>query len=252
MFGIFVLVLMLIFPIFVSAQSYGYYSGSSRAFSWIENTLGPVFGYVLGGAGDLLFERVLLFFILVALIFVILKRMPLFKNNIAVIWIVTLSVAFISTRYMSDLSLLKNVLLPYTVLGVALGAGIPFMIYFFFVESFQESSTLRKILWIFFIVVFLGIWADRQQELGELSYIYLLTGMIAVVCLLVDRTIQRAFLKDRIRMVGAASAEDAARKIRNMLYELREDYERKKSISPETYAREKRRLEKELKGIHKL
>lgn len=246
--------LLVFSPLIVSAQYYGggFYGGADSAFSWIQNNVGPVFGYVLGGNGDLLFERILLFFILLAFIFVILGRIKVFKNNVAVIWIVTLAVSLLATRYMSDLSLVKNVLLPYTILGVALTAAIPFIIYFFFVESFEESSTLRKILWIFFIVVFLGIWADRQSELGNLAYIYILTGLIAFVCLLADGTIRRALIKDKIRQLGANNAEEAARKIGNLMFELKKDYFEKKTISPEFYEREKRRLEKELKSVHKL
>jgi len=250
--AIFLLGIVLFSMYNVSAQYYsGFSGGAYGAFSWIENNIGPGFGYILGGSGDLLFERILLFFILLATIFVILSRMKLFKDNIAVIWIVTLSVSLIASRYLSDLSLVRNVLLPYTILGVSLTAAIPFIIYFFFVQSFEDSSTLRKILWIFFIVVFLGIWADRQAELGELSYIYILTGLVALICLLFDGTIRRALWKDKMKALGAQTAEEAVRKISNLQWELDRDYNERKSITKEFYEKEKRRLAKSRKDAHK-
>ena len=250
--GIFVLGIVLLSVYYVSAQYYsGFSGGADGASYWMENNVGPVFGVFLGGVGDLLFERVLMFFILVAFIFVILKRMKIFKDNIAVIWIVTLAVSLLATRYMSDLSMVKNVLLPYTVLGVALTAALPFIIYFFFVQSFDESSTLRKILWIFFIVVFLGIWADRQAELGELSYIYVLTGLVALICLLFDGTIRRALQRDKAKQQDYKQKQEMERHIRNKLYDLEKDYNEKKSISPDTYYKSKRDLEKQLRTIYR-
>lgn len=250
LFSLILVVSSLIFP--VSAQYYSnFYSGTDRALSWIQNTAGPVFGVFLGGTGELLFERVLLFFILIALVFIILSKMKLFKENMVIIWIITLAVSLLATRFLSDSTLVQNVLLPYTILGVALTAAIPFIIYFFFVESFEDSSTLRKILWIFFIVVFLGIWADRQSELGELSYIYILTGLIALICLLFDGTIRRVLWKDKQRALGAQNAEEAARKIGNLMYELNHDYNVRKSVTKEFYEKERRRLEKARRDAYK-
>lgn len=251
-FAIGIILMSIISSCIVSAQySSGFYGGTDQAFSWVENNLGPAFGYVLGGTGDLLFERVLLFFILMALVFVILSRLKLFKENLAVIWIITLAVSLISTRYLSDFTMVKNVLLPYTILGVSLTAALPFIIYFFFVQSFEDSSTLRKILWIFFIVVFLGLWADRQSELGSLSYIYILTGLVALICLLLDGTIRRTLLNEKMRQQGFKQKEDFIRHVRNQLYELEQDHNVKKSISNEYYYKMKRDLEKQLKYAYK-
>ena len=246
MLGIFVVGIILLSVYLVSAQYYGGFSGGAEgAFSWIEYSVGPVFGVFLGGTGDLLFERVLMFFVLLAFIFVILKRMKLFRENFAVIWIVTLAVSLLATRYMSDLSLVRNVLLPYTILGVSLTAAIPFIIYFFFVQSFEDSSTLRKILWIFFIVVFLGVWGDRQAELGELSYIYILTGLVALICLLFDGTIRRALQRDRAKQQDYSQREEHEKLIRRQLSELEKD-KREGNVGEEYYYKMKRILKSDL------
>lgn len=249
--GIFILALILS-PLIVSAQYYsGFYSGTDRAISWAQNYIGPIFGVFLGGQGEFLFERILLFFILIALIFIILSRMKLFKENYAVIWIITFAVSLLATRFLSDYSLVQNVLLPYSILGVVLTAAIPFIIYFFFVESFEDSSTLRKILWIFFIVVFLGVWADRQNELGNLSYIYILTGLVALICLLFDGTIRRVIEKEKDRAFGARGREERIRLLNNRKWDLEQDYNVKHSISKEYFEREMRDIQKQIRNAHK-
>lgn len=251
--GIFVLMFLILSPLIASAQYYGYsrfYGGVDTTFSWIENNVGPAFGYVLGGTGDLLFERILLFFVLLALVFIILSRMKLFKENYAVIWIITLAVSLLATRFLSDYSLVQNVLLPYSILGVALTAAIPFIIYFFFVQSFEDSSTLRKILWVFFIVVFLGLWGDRQSELGQLSYIYILTGLVALVCLLADGTIRRALWRDRMKQQGYNQKQDFVRGIRRQLADLEKD-KKDGVVGDDYYYKMKRDLNKQMKSLYK-
>jgi hypothetical protein len=182
---------------------------------------------------------------------VILNRIPMFQDNRAALIIVALAVSLLSTRFFGDFDLIRSALAPYTVLGVALSAGLPLVIYFFFVHSFEESSTLRKILWIFFIVVFLIIWQDRAEELGTAANIYLLTGLAALILLLFDGTIRRIMRREKWKMLDADNAEEAARKIRNLLYDLKYDYETRHSIDEKYYKKQKKALEKELKSTLK-
>ncbi len=250
-FGVFCFALLMSMFFLNSVSARTYWESSDYALSWIEYNVGPIFGVFLGGGGELLFERVLLFFVLLAFIFIVLSKAKVFKNNLAVIWIVTIGVSLLATRFMENSALLKNALLPYSVLGISLGAAIPLIIYFFFVHSFEESSTLRKILWVFFIVVFLGIWADRQSELGNLSYIYFLTGIIALILLLADGTVRRVMQNEILKQQGFAQKEDAIRRIRDNMADLQESHDKKHSISDEYYYKQMRSLEKELKYWHK-
>lgn len=256
-FGLFILASFIVSAQYYSG-GYGSYSGFSSGFGyyasygpiWLEQNVGQYFAWFLGGEGDYLFERILLFFILIALLFTILNRMPLFKDKIGVNIVVTLAISLLISRFFGDMDYLRTILVPYSVLGIALTAAIPLIIYFFFVHSFEDSSTLRKILWVFFIVVFLGIWGTRASELGQASYIYLLTGIIAFILLLADGTIRRVMWKERMKQMGANTAEEAARKIRNQLDELHKDNLRH-TISEDYYNREKRRLERSLKSLTK-
>jgi len=203
-----VLILLLVFvTAFASAQSYyhgnnlgdnlGY--GMEQLIDTIQEMFYPLFSIILGGYGDYMFERILFLFILTALLYVVVSRMDVFKKNLMVIWVVTISISLLSTRFLTESDLVQTMLLPYSVLGVALTAALPMLIYFFFVESFNESSTVRKMLWIFFIVVFIGLWASRYDELGQMSWIYMVTAILAFFFLLFDGTIRRAIEKGKIR-----------------------------------------------------
>jgi len=253
--------LFLILP-FVSAQYYSTFNTYNNGFfgsignyasygpMWLEDNVGVYFAWFLGGTGDFLFERILLFFILIAFIFTILSRMPLFRYRLGPNLVVTLAISLIISRFFGDADYIMTILAPYTVLGVALTAAIPLIIYFFFVQSFEDSSTLRRVLWIFFIVVFFGIWASRQ-DLGQAAYIYMLTGIVALVFLFADGTIRRVMWKDRMKQMGANTAEDAIRKINDQLNSLDEDYNKKHIIDEHYYERERRRLQRSLKSITK-
>lgn len=256
-----ILALLVLSSFIVSAQYYssgssysGFFGGAGYYASygpvWIEENVGQYFAWFLGGTGDYLFERILLFFILIAFIFTILSKMPLFKERIGPNIVITLAISLLVSRFFGDTEYIQTILAPYTVLGIALTAGIPLIIYFFFVQSF-ESSTLRKILWVFFIVVFLGIYGTRAPELGQAAYIYILTGVIALILLLADGTIRRVMWRERMKQMGARTAEDAARKIREQLYKLDEDYNTRHIIDESYYNRERRRLQRSLRSLTK-
>lgn len=223
--------------------------GSELLVEWIQNIFAPIF-VVLFGSSDYLFEKVLFFFVILAFSFVALRRFKPFEDRIAALWVVTLAVALLATRFLTETDFVQTILLSYTVLGVALTAGIPLIIFFFFVESF-ESGVLRKILWIFFIVVFLGIWGSRADELGQLSYIYLFIGVAALILLLADGTIRRAMINSRWKQLGFRTREEFARKLRDQMYDLDQDYTVKYTIDKIYWEREKRRLQKQLKQVLK-
>lgn len=257
-----VVFLILLAPAFVSAQYYSsysgfrsYYSGSGSyysidyMFSWIEYNVGPYFQLILGGSPEFLFEKILLFFVIISVIFVVLKRIPIFQDNLAATWIVTIAVALLSTRFFGDIEYIKNILTPYEVLGVSLSAAIPFIIFFFFVQSF-ESGVVRRILWVFFIVVFLGVWGSRYDELGQLSWIYFITGVAALIFLIGDGTIRRIMIKEQMRQLGIQSRDEFERKIRRQIEEAREDLT-KNVITESQYSYIVHRLQKQLKTIRK-
>ena len=147
-FVIFVLLLMFSTTL-VAAQSYyrgnnlgdnlGY--GMEQLIDTVQEMFYPLFSIILGGYGDYMFERILFLFILVALIYVVTSRIDIFKKNRMVVWVVTVSISLLATRFLTESDLISTMLLPYSVLGVALTAVLPLLIYFSFVESLSLFSS---------------------------------------------------------------------------------------------------------------
>ena len=249
-----VLVLLLMFSTtLVSAQSYyggnnlgdnlGY--GMEQLIDSAQEMFYPLFSIILGGYGDYMFERILFLFILVALLYVVISRMDVFKDNRTIIWIITVSISLLATRFLTESDLIQTMLLPYSVLGVVLTAVLPILIYFFFVESFSDSSTVRKMLWIFYIVVFVGLWASRYDELGQMSWIYMMSAIAALLFLLFDGTIRKIIVKNERKFMNVNRKEEHLAALRFQLKELRaheEHYD--KSVFKRLLKRKSKQIER--------
>ncbi len=205
---------------------------------------------VLVGGGDYVLEKVVFFLIIMSLVYVSLKRIPNLSDNNSILWIVTISVALLSARFLTEVTFIRTILLSYTVLGVSLTAGIPLVIYFFFVQSF-ESSTLRKIMWTLFIIVFIGIWFARYDEVGELSWIYFFTGVAALIFLLADGTIRRMLIKQKMKQLDIANRGDYEREILRNIDQARRDHNRN-IISDWQFRKIMSRLRRQLNSLKKL
>ena len=212
----------------VSAQdglASGFGKGMSQVISLIESVIGPFFSAILGGESGMLFEKVLFLAIILTTVYVIIGKTPVFTKkdgnpNLPVVWIVSISVALLSTRFMSG-DLLKTMLLPYTTLGVTLTAVIPLIIYFMFVLNIGASSpTLSKILWIFYIVTFVTIWTTRYNDIGVISYIYMGSAIMALIFLLADGTIRRALEKQREKELSMDDRKQRIAKIKEEMNDV--------------------------------
>jgi hypothetical protein len=228
---------------------YGFGRGMEQLIEFTEVTLGPFFSVVLGGYGDLLFERVLFLFIVLAVVYVISSKMDVFKDNKLVIWTVTLAISLLSVRFLTD-ELIQTMILPYNILGVSISAILPLIIYFTFVESFSDSATLRKTLWLFFMVVFIGIWGSRYDELGDLSWIYFFTAVAALIFLLADGTIRRAIENQQLKQLGYEKRQQYIADLHDQLDKLHEQVG-KNHITVAYFNSRKKDIEKQLKDYMK-
>jgi len=252
-----ILILLLMFSTtLVMAQSY--YSGNNlgdnlgygmeQLIETVQEMFYPLFSIVLGGYGDYMFERILFLFILVAILYIVLSRMEVFKKNRMVIWVITISISLLATRYMTESDLIQTMLLPYSVLGVTLTAVLPILIYFFFVESFSDSTTVRKMLWIFYIIVFIGLWASRYDELGQMSWIYMMSAIAALLFLLFDGTIRRAIWKQKEKDKDLERNTNLVVEIRKQLRELNLNY-KDGFMTEHMYNKMNKRLNKQLHSL---
>ncbi|MBI3334767.1 hypothetical protein HYZ97_04745 [Candidatus Pacearchaeota archaeon] len=185
----------------------------------IANILEPVFQYTLGDvegvtgleAGNILVIKVLVFVIMLSVFYLASTRTPVLQDNRALVWIVSVALGILATRFLSTASLIEFVWLPTGIVGIALTSLLPFAAFFFFIQSF-DSGMLRKISWIFFMVLFFGLAIVRWPELAvsegffkNLGWIYIITGVLSLLLFYFDRSIHAAFAYAAIHERGAAA-----------------------------------------------
>lgn len=188
---------------FVSAYYGGYgfidlRQGSEQVIQWTVDFGEPFLRVILGGndwSGYLLFEKFLLFILLASIIFVSVKNISMFEDNKAVLWTISLIVPLLGVRYL-DFVWINTIIMQYQVLGIALTGILPFIIYLFFIHSI-ESHTVRVVGWVFFIVVYYGLWSTTQYD--NYGQVYLWTMLISIIFILLDGTIHRYFVLQKFK-----------------------------------------------------
>ena len=164
-----VLLLFLIFGInflsFVCSQTYssgmGYWDFRSSSHNIIDLVVDfsePFLQVILGGydyTGFLLFERFLLFVLILSIVFLSLKNVPFFKegDTKGPLWVVVVIVSLLAIRWL-NYEWLNTILLQYQILGVAVTAIIPFLVYLFFYIVFLIQILLEK-LGGYFLLLFI-------------------------------------------------------------------------------------------------
>ena len=226
MLGAFAFILAFLTMLILVSAQYGYIDlrqGAEDVTQWITDIFGPflsvLFGGVYGG-GYLLFEKFALFVLLIAMVYVAVSKVPAFAEQKGVLWIISIIVPLLAVRFI-DLAWLNTILMQYQILGIALTAILPFIIYLFFLHNvFPESTAPRKIGWIFFIAIYFGLWSTAESEIY--GQVYLWTMLVALAFLLLDGTIHRWFMKERLRESGAADKWEHIAQLRKDIREARE------------------------------
>ncbi|MBM3247348.1 hypothetical protein FJZ17_02295 [Candidatus Pacearchaeota archaeon] len=198
----------------VSAYGFGSYIdlryGSEQVIDAVVDFAEPFFIILFGGeyyTGYLVFERFLLFVILASIVYLSLSKIPMFEENKPVLKILTAAVPLIAIRFIS-VEWLGAIILNYQVIGVAITSGIPFIIYLFFLHNVFDSPTLRKMGWIFFLVVYMGLWSTADIPLYAAVYFW--TAIASLVFFFIDGTIHKYFVK---QMLNYAQENSAVEKI---------------------------------------
>jgi hypothetical protein len=210
-YGILLLgIIFLINDVFAQAYAGAYYGtgfglggfnirqGSYDLINFFVNWAEPFLQVTLGGynyTGYLLFEKFLLFILLMSIVYVAIRKIPAFENQKFVIWTIAIIVPLLSVRFL-NFEWLNTVFLNYQVLGVALAGILPFVIFLFFVHNaLAQYPVARKIAWVFFIVVYYGLWTTSAE--ANYGVVYFWTMIISFVFLLLDGTIHRYLDKQK-------------------------------------------------------
>ncbi|VVB80488.1 Uncharacterised protein [uncultured archaeon] len=243
--------LFLLYILFKGMTGNFVYSDISYQLDRGISTVQPIFQFLLGGNyydSQLLFEKFLFFLLILGFVFIVLKNMPLFTGQKNILVVVSLVVSILSVRYI-NYEWLMTMILTYSVLGVALISLLPFVIFFFFLNGVApNSATVRKIGWVLFTCVYIGLWVSADNPFY--SKVYAWTAVVSVLFLWADGTIHRYLKAERIKAMGKNTIEDAEVEFRRRMHQLRTDLAN--GIINQAYFNERMKdYEARIKSLHK-
>ncbi|MGV8142750.1 MAG: hypothetical protein ACP5NS_03895 [Candidatus Pacearchaeota archaeon] len=168
---------------FVSAQYYGgygsgFFGGTEQVIDSIVRNLAPILQALLGGndwTGYLLFEKTLLFILITIIVGLVLTQIPVFSGlkHKGILRFIAVIIGLLAVRNLNYIWI-GTILVQYQVLFIAVAGILPFLIYWAFVSSFKgpENSWIRKIMWCFYAIVYLGLWITTELEAYESVYLW--------------------------------------------------------------------------------
>lgn len=216
------LLLLTVFVLnFVSAY---WSSGFVGSIDNVAYQIQPVAQFFLGGydyTGYMLFERFLVFLLILSVTFIALSKAPFFADQKNVVMLLSFVIPLMSVRYI-NFEWLNTIMLSYQVFGIALTAFIPFVIYFFFLMGIAPNhAAIRKIGWVFFLCVYLGLYTTSDSSFY--GQVYMWTALVAFVFLLADGSIARAMMWNKIKESGKSTIQQAEISVRRKMKELSDD-----------------------------
>lgn len=222
-----ILVLSLFVLNFVSAYRYGFIGSFDHAIYQAQPILQFFFGDGMYTT-SFMFEKILLFLLILSLVFVSLKNIPLFRtsggfvDNKNILTLVSIIVSLLSVRYI-DTAWLYTVLTTYKAFGIIIVSVLPFIIYFFFLIGIappeqMKYSSVRKIGWALFACVYLMLYSS--SSVGEYGDVYLWTALVSFLVLFLDGTIARYMINQKMRAAGSANIIEHLAKLNKRLDEI--------------------------------
>jgi len=189
----------LIIPL-ISAQNFyvDLRYGADQVIRGFQDILGPIFAALIGVSefDQYFFARVLLLIVVYIVCSITLSKTSIFKERTGVIVIISAVVAILGARYIAEFKFIEAILLPYGTITIAITTLFPFLLYFYFVHNSISSGAGRRIAWIFFAVIFLGLWWTRRADTSldpNLRWIYNIAIIAVVVTVIFDKKIHEYF-----------------------------------------------------------
>ena len=128
------------------------------------------------------------------------RKVPGIQNSKFLSFIISLIIAILGTRYLTSEQLVEFLWLPSGVFGVAVVALLPFVLFFFLIETF-DSRVIRKVGWITFAVVYFALAIYRWNDLAvgsqwwnNLGWWYLIIGVVSILAVYFDRQLRARFV----------------------------------------------------------
>jgi len=157
--------------------------GVTDAVQILKDFLGPLFETILGVSqfDQYFYARLLFLVIIYVMTYLAIGNIELFKDKKFIMFVIAASVSILGARYIGDLRVIEAMLLPYGAIAIAISVILPVVIFGFFVHKTIPSGLGRRAAWIFFGVIFIGLWWTRPQ-VTEFRWIYNV-GILAVIAL---------------------------------------------------------------------
>lgn len=182
--------------------------GPQQLVDMIKSFTTPIFEAILNTSAydEYFFSRVLLLLLLFFVLYALLGKMELFEDRTGIKFIVASAVSIIGMRYLTMSDFINGILLPYGVLAVAITVGLTFLIFGYFVHESVHSGNVRKLMWILYLAIFLGMWLDRFKDLSSgVNTTYSIGTLLIIAAIAFDRHIQE--------YIGLKESQDAERGI---------------------------------------
>ena len=204
----FVLTFVFIFLMFflsvnvISAQSFGFFDLDEiveRTGDAVKSIMGPILGNPSGGdTSEFLSAKIMVFFMIFGIVFVVLKKIQLFRGNKPVRVVVSIIFSILAVKFLREEELMAAILLPYGAFTTSLILFLPFIVWFFFVYSSGMSSISRITAWLLYGVFYSFMFIQRYDEInGSSGEMIFWIGLILVFAVaFLDNTIMR-FVRSR-------------------------------------------------------
>jgi len=222
---IFGLLCMSFMPGLASAGPFdGIIAGIQEGGKGVYELFRPLLEGIIGEAenGETFLAKILFLVIIFTVLFVALGNIDFFSERVWPLWLVSIAAAILSIRWFSS-EFVSTVILPYSALGIAVSAGLPFALYFLIVKEFKVTLA-RKTSWAFFAVVFIGLYFSRWDELGNFGFIYLVTAVVALLMIPFDAQFQKARVKSQIEKIHTVQTKKRAKLLMDELDKTDEDF----------------------------
>ncbi|RMD67497.1 hypothetical protein D6817_01485 [Candidatus Pacearchaeota archaeon] len=202
----------------------------------------------LGSPGNSLFGSILIIILVFTLVWTVLEKIEIFSTHRWVLWLLSIVVTLLATRWVGSQDWVQTVILPYSTFGITISAIFPFVLFFLFLNvGFQGAtySFIRKTGWLFFAVVFIGLWFSRYDELANAKWVYPIVALLAFLMMFFDGTVSKFFMHQKLARAQATFAQDAI----NSLLEKRQRVQnlmREGILTPEEGERQIQELNKRI------
>jgi len=235
----------------------------------VASVLEPIFKYIIGSTINtttnleepgLFVGKVVLLVIVFGIVYAVLKTIEFFEDNTFVLWIVSIGVAVLSIRFLGK-SMIDTIIFPYSAFGIALTAGLPFVLWFLVTKDW--TPIYRRISWVFFAVAFLALYSIRYEDLKDSAvWIYMFTALLAILVAAFDGTLQKFFSTAKMQRATAAGKGTALNNLNAKLTNVHDLYSNNPALytgtsggagrtGPEAYRLDVKFLNKAIKQLMK-